>query len=146
MNMELNITITKVEARVRLAQDRHDNIKAFGELWFYETDPNLPLIKVKGFTVKLLELSSGGKVLSVIFPAFRSPRSKTGFQTSFIIENRPLLDNVRKLFLDEFSELTGGLSPDDLHKFDNQDEDVDIDEVDAGIEKMRLERETKTIS
>lgn len=139
MEMELNITITKLGTKVRLAQGRNDNIKAFGELWLYETDPNLPLIKVKGFVIKLLQLSNGGKVLSVAFPAFGSPRSKTGFQTSFIIENKSLLEDVRKMFLDEFNELSGGLSPDEF-------EDIDVDEIDAGIEKMKLEENTKALS
>ncbi len=144
MDMELNITIVKIETKVRLAQDRRDNIKAFGELWFYETDPNLPLIKVKGFTIKLLQLQSGKEVLSVAFPAFGSPRSKTGFQTSFIIENRSLLDDVRKLFLDEFSQLTDGLSPIEFGRIDNKYEGIDLDEIDAGLEKMKLEEKTQT--
>lgn len=107
--MHLGITLEKIVVTVRLAHDRTDNILAFGELWFFEDDRKEPFIKVKGFTIKSKEFK-GKKTLTADFPAFPSKLSKTGYKTSFVFEDLSLVEDVRKMFLSEFSQASGGLS------------------------------------
>lgn len=131
MEMALGITIEKLLVKVRPTQGRTDNIKAFGELWLYAEADTEPTFKVKGFTIRLKEFESAKKVLSVVFPAFRSPASKTGYQTSFITENISLYGDINKLFLQEFEELSGGRN--------EVEPEIDIDEIDRQINKEQDE-------
>jgi|SRR3989338_483782 len=124
MEMPLNITIEKLVAKVRLAPNRSDNIHAFGELLFYEENSDEPIFKIRGFTIRLKEFESGQKVLTVVFPAFRSSGSKSGYQTSFISENKSLWSDINDLFLKEFSEVNGGL----------QAEEIDLDKISKEID------------
>lgn len=117
MEMPLNIEIEKLYIKVKVAEGRRDDIKAFGEMWIHPPNQVEPIFKVKGFTIRLKEFS-GKKVLTVVFPAFRAGKS---FQTSFITEDKSLLADIRKLFLDEFGNLTGGLSADELASQDSNE-------------------------
>ena len=127
MEMALGITIEKLVIKVRPTKDRPDNIKAFGELWFYAEADTEPTFKVKGFTIRLKEFEADKKVLSVVFPAFRSPASKTGYQTSFITENAGLLEDIRKLFLQEFKQLSED-------RYESESE-IDVDDISEQLNK-----------
>lgn len=105
MEMELPVLLAKLQTRVTLPRGRNDNILAFGELYFYESGGTDPLIKIKGFTIKR-KIFGEKEVVCVDFPAFGSPRSRSGFQTSFIVENRALLEDIRSMFLDEYKKLS----------------------------------------
>lgn len=130
MEMQLGITIEKLATKVKIAQGRTDDIQAFGELWVHITEQEEPLFKVKGFTIRLKEFG-GKKVLSVVFPGFRSGK---GFQTSFITESKELLGDIRKLFLDEFAQTSGGMSADEVEKFTEEEiTDEDMDKIDDYI-------------
>ena len=137
MEMELGITIAKLVIQVRLAQDRPDNIKAFGELWFYTEGDSEPVFKVKGFTIRLKEFESGKKVLSVVFPAFPSPASKTGYQHSFITENQALYEDIIKLFLQGFEQLSEGRG--------EVKPEINIDEIDEQLSKGQDETGQKRL-
>ena len=117
MEMLLPITIEKIVTKVKIAQGRIDDIQAFGELWIHIPDQADPIFKVKGFTIRLKEFS-GKKVLCVVFPGFRSGK---GFQTSFVTEDKGLLADIRKLFLDEFAQTTGGMNADEAAKLDSEE-------------------------
>lgn len=130
MEMALGITIEKLEVRVKLAQGRTDNIKAFGELWFYGQGESEPTFKVRGFTIRLKEFPSSGEVLTVVFPAFGSEKSKTGFQTSFIIHNKGLWGDVTNLFLDEFKQLSEG-----RYEKESEFDDGEIEKISKELEK-----------
>ena len=129
MEMELGITIEKLVIKVRLTKDRSDNIKAFGELWFYAEADTEPTFKVTGFTIKLKEFETDKKVLSVVFPAFYSLASKTGYQTSFITENKGLYGDINKLFLQEFEQLSEG-------RYESGTE-IDVDEISEQMDKEK---------
>lgn len=127
MEIYLGITIKKMSAQIKLAHDRNDNILAFGELWFFEESKCEPAFKVKGFTVKLKKFK-GKEILAVDFPAFPSKKSLSGFQTSFIFEDLKLVEDVRKMFLEEFNQISGSLSAtetEELQRSELSDEEIE---------------------
>ncbi len=124
MEMPLGITIEKLVTKVRLAPNRPDNIRAFGELLFYAEGYEEPFLKIRGFTIRSKEFQSGHKVITVVFPAFPSSGSKSGFKTSFIAENKSLWGDINDLFLKEFGEVSGGL----------KDEEINLDEISKEID------------
>lgn len=133
MEIQLGIILEKLVPKVKIAVGRADDIQAFGELWFHLETQEDPIFKVKGFTIRLKEFG-GKKVLSVVFPGFRSGK---GFQTSFVTEDKGLLDDIRKLFLDEFAQTTGGMNADEVAKLAEEEiTDADLDEIAAGIEEQ----------
>ena len=133
MEMQLGITIEKIVTKVKLAQNRPDDIQAFGELWFHTSDEAEPIFKAKGFTIRLKEFK-GKKVYNVVFPAFRAGLS---FQTSFVAENKALWKDIVTLFLEDFGQLTGGLGSEDITNLRNREsEEIDVDAVAEAIDKL----------
>jgi hypothetical protein len=115
MEMSLGTNIEKVVSTIRLSAERNDNIVAFGELHFYPPGQESPLLKVKGFTIRLVRFPKSQKpILSVSFPAFPSAKSKSGFQTSFIVEDELILKSFRELLLKEYYQASGGLLPKEI--------------------------------
>lgn len=134
MEIYLGITIKKMAAQIRLAHDRNDNILAFGELWFFEEGKSEPIFKAKGFTIKLKEFE-GKQILAVDFPAFRSKKSKGGFQTSFVFENAKLVEDVRKMFLEEFNQISGGLTATEAEKLQGSElSDEELEKIGKEID------------
>ena len=127
MDIPINITISKIDTKTRVTKGRTDNIKAFGELWFYsQNKENIPICKVKGFTITLKKFPNSEKeFLSVVFPAYGSAKSNTGFQTSFIFENERLLKTVRYAFLKDYANQTGESLPDEIQ----HSEDISPDDI-----------------
>lgn len=136
MEMQLGITIEKIVTRLKLAEGRDDNIKAFGELWIHTLDEEDPIFKVKGFTIRHKEFN-GKKVFNVVFPAFRAGKS---FQTSFVATNKALWKDITALFLKEFGQLTGGLGAEDIASLLKPEQegfsDELLDEVFGGFEEQ----------
>lgn len=122
MEMYIGIKIEKIDCRIKLASGRTDNILAFGEVWFYEQDVAEPIIKVRGFMIKKKEFGEK-KVIAVDFPAYGSPKSHSGYQTSFILENHSLLEDVRRIFLEDYGRLS------------KSESSVLADEVEEGLKK-----------
>lgn len=134
MEMPLEMTMEKLIAKVKVAEGRNDNIRAFGELWIYFIGENEPLFKVKGFTIRQKEFE-GRTVFNVVFPAFKAGMK---FQTSFVAEDKSLWKSLLVLFLQEFSRQTEGLGNEDIARLNSQEsEEIDPDEVEAGIERMK---------
>lgn len=128
MKMSVSIPIVEIEVIVRLAMGRSDDILAFGELWAFEKDNQKPVFKVKGFTIKLRRFKpDSDETITVKFPAFKSIKSKTGYQTSFIFENAERFHAVVKMFLDEYNQVSGGITPEERRAFTN--EDIDPDDI-----------------
>jgi len=121
MEMPLGITIEKIVVKVKLATNRTDNIRAFGELLFYAEGYEEPIFKVKGFTIRSKEFDPGKAVLTVVFPAFPS---KFGLKTSFIAENKSLWSDINDLFLRGFKETSGELGG----------EEIDFEEISKEID------------
>lgn len=131
--MQLGITFEKIVTKVKLAEGRDDDIKAFGELWIHISDEKDPIFKVKGFTIRHKEFK-GKKVFNVVYPAFRAGKS---FQTSFVAENKALWKDIVILFLKEFGQLTGGLGAEDIaNLLKPEPEEIDVDAVAEAIDKM----------
>ena len=127
MEMPLGVTIEKLETKVRLASDRPDDLVAFGELWIYEEGSNEPFCKVKGFTIRIKTFGRADKPkLTVVFPAY--PTGK-GFLTSFYLPNKSLWEDVTNLFLEEYTQVSGGLSAEEAEGLDERLEIVP-DELD----------------
>ena len=101
MQIPIGISITKIELILKLAENREDNIKAFGEIRLYEHDSATPIFKIKGYTLRLKDFS-GKQIISVSAPAFRSG---SRFQTSFIFENKNLWSDLSKEFINEYEKL-----------------------------------------
>lgn len=133
MEMPLPITIEKLVVRVKLAPDKHENLHAFGELELYSQGDAEPIFKVKGWTIRT-KIFGDQKVLSVVPPAY--PTGGRRFLTSFYINNKSLWHDVVKLFLDEYSQVSGGLSA-------QESEEIDVDEIAEGIERMEQEEQNK---
>lgn len=133
MEMSLPITIEKLVVKVKLAPDKHENLHAFGELELYIQGETEPLFKVKGWTVRT-KVFGEKKVLTVVPPAY--PTSGRRFLTSFFINNKNLWQDVMKLFLDEYSQVSGGLSAQEA-------DEIDVDEIAEGIERMEQEERNK---
>jgi len=137
MEMFLAVKIEKLVTKLRLAPERTDNIKAFGELWIYPVEQSEPLFKVKGFTIRLKEFTSSGKVLTVDFPAYGSSKSKTGFQTSFVTESKALLQDIRNLFLQEFEQASEGLSAEEVVRSESEQiADEELKRIGKEIDKQ----------
>jgi hypothetical protein len=103
MEMPLFIEIEKLVIQMRITVGRSDNIKAFGEIWFYAKDETNPLMKIKGVTLRIKDFG-GNSFTSVDFPAYKSG---VRFLKSFVIENRSLYQDVIELFLKEYAEQSG---------------------------------------
>lgn len=131
MEMSLPITIEKLVVKVKLANGRSDNLHAFGELDVYADGEEEPLFKVKGWTIRT-KVFGDQKVLTVVPPAYPTGGGK--YLTSFYINNKNLWQDITKLFLAEYAQVSGGLSA-------QESDEIDIDEVEAGIEKMNDERD-----
>lgn len=127
--MPLSITLEKLVAKVKLAQSKNENLHAFGELELYPESAEEPLFKVKGWTIRT-KVFGEQKVLTVVPPAY--PTGGRKFLTSFYINNKSLWQDITKLFLDEYAQVSGGLSA-------QESDEIDIDEVEAEIEKMKDE-------
>ena len=108
MEMYKEIRIEKLVARVKLAPDNYANrsLHAFGELHFYQTEQDEPFIKIKGWTIRTKEFGDK-KVLTVVPPAYPSGKRLQG---SCFINNKEFWKEVVKLFLDEYAQVTGGMS------------------------------------
>lgn len=136
MEMQLGITIDKIVTKLKLAEGRDDDIKAFGELWIHILDQEEPIFKVKGFTIRHKDFR-GKKVFNVVFPGFRSGK---GFQSSFVAESKALWKDILILFLQEFGELTGGLGAEDIASLQKPETeeltDAQLDEIATGIEEQ----------
>jgi hypothetical protein len=98
--------VTKFDVEVTLAQDRKDNIKAFGVLliYFQMSENEYPLIKVKGFTIKDKVFEDKHKI-DVSFPGYSSRKGK--YYTTFILDNKALYHDVVAMFLEKYSSLMG---------------------------------------
>lgn len=130
MEMTLPITFEKVIAKVKLAPSGRENLHAFGELEVYEEGKDEPLFKVKGWTIRT-KVFGEQKILTVVPPAYPGGGK---FLTSFYINNKSLWHDIVKLFLDEYFQVSGGLTA-------QESDEIDVDEIAAGIEKMKVERD-----
>lgn len=134
MEMQLEMVMEKMIAKVKIVEGRSDNIRAFGELWIYFQGENEPLFKVKGFTIRQKEFD-GRTVFNVVFPAFKAGMK---FQTSFVAESKSLWKSLLVLFLQEFGKQTDCLGAEDIARLNSpESEEIDPDEVEAGIERMK---------
>jgi hypothetical protein len=120
MNKTIPISANNIQVEVKATHDRPDNIKAFGELQILSDDNVDPILKVRGFTIRLKQFGAK-EVLSVTFPAYMAKRR---YQTSFIIENKNLYKDIVYLFLDTYYHEIGETPPER-----KPDEYVDPDEI-----------------
>ncbi len=107
MEKFIQIEIEKIVSKVKLAENRDDNILAFAELHFVPSKSSEPLIKVKGFTIKKKTFNEK-EVITVDHPGFRVG---LGFQTSFILEDKTLWKAVHDLILEDYYSQVGDAAP-----------------------------------
>lgn len=117
----MDITIEKIVAKITLPQGRKDNILAFGALGLYLKDQRLPLIKIKGFTIRqYLSKQTNSHFLKVTFPAYRAGQN---FMTSFVIEDKELYRKIVDLLLSEYYQQVGD------NRFRNEEPEVNIEDI-----------------
>lgn len=116
MEMYKEIRIEKLVAKVKLAPDKYANrsLHAFGELHFYEFGQDEPFVKIKGWTMRTKEFGDK-KVLTVVPPAYPSGKRLQG---SCFINNKELWKEVVKLFLDEYAQVSGGMTAEESEMTD----------------------------
>lgn len=142
MEMYPTFKIEKIIAKVKLAPKPTDALLAFGELWFYMENQELPLFKVKGFRIRITESKNTVKKFhSVSFPAYPSKFSKTGYLTSFFIDDKEgFYKDICRLFLQEFAQLTGDITPEDGVAFEKEEiTDEEMDKIAEEIDKQSKE-------
>ena len=116
MEMYKEIRIEKLVAKVKLAPDKYSNrsLHGFGELHFYQSGQDEPLLKIKGWTIRTKEFGDK-KVLTVVPPAYPSGKRLQG---SCFINNKEFWKEVTKLFLDEYAQVTGGMTAEESEMTD----------------------------
>jgi len=116
MEMFFESPIIKLQIQLRLPENRADNILAFVELWQIN-DKNEVVFKQKGITVRKKMFNEIEKI-TVVLPGFKT---KSGFQTSFIIEQKDLFRNITKMIIEAYTNAIGGAMP--------PDENIDPNEI-----------------
>lgn len=123
INMEISIPIQleKIKAEVTPATRINTGLVGFVELQITDAQGNIIFI-VRGCTIKV-RIFNYKPTFTVNAPAYKSG---FGYKTSFVIENKQLWFAVEKAVLKEFSEKTGGKSPED---YLNSSEEVNPSEI-----------------
>ena len=123
MEIYKEIKFDRIVAKLKLNPNTqiNPNLHAIGELQFIESGQAEPLIKSKGWTIRTKEFGDK-KVLTVVPPAYPSGKNRvTGKQIlkcSFFIDNKDFYKEIVNLFLEEYAQLTGGLSAEESEMSD----------------------------
>lgn len=133
MEMYIGITVEKIIAKVKIAPAKHENLHAFGELHFFESNQVEPFLKIKGWTVRT-KVFGDQKVLTVVPPAYPAGGK---FLTSFYLTNKSLWQDVVKLFLDEYAQVSGALSAEESEEISDSDLDKIAEAIDKQNEKPK---------
>jgi hypothetical protein len=99
--------ITSYHIQVRQPEGRSDSILGFAELHLIG-DNAIVIYKIKGFVIRKKKFGDNNvEVTTVDFPAFSSKRSKSGYQTSFIVESKELYRDICQQILQEYGLVSG---------------------------------------
>lgn len=121
MSMEITIAtqIERVIIKVTPAREKIGDIVGFVELQFIDDQENTVFI-TRGYTIKVKIFDNVPKFL-INAPAYRSG---SRYRTSFIIEKKSLWHDLVKAVLEDFSNQTGGIKPEDYIAEDVNPNDV----------------------
>ena len=123
MNMKMKISkqIENIVINVTPARSKIGDIVAFVELQFLDEQNNLFIIG-RGYTI-CVKAFKNLPTFTVNAPAFKSGFN---YKTSFIIEDKSLWMNLTKAILEEFSNQTGGVKPEDYITGDLNPNDIPL--------------------
>lgn len=123
MSMEITIAtqIEKVIINVTPAREKIGEIVGFVEVNFVDNENNLIFI-VRGYTIRV-KIFKNTPTFVVSAPAYRSGLK---YRVSFVIDNKSLWHNLVKTILEDFSNQTGGLKPEDYIAKDISPDEIPI--------------------
>ncbi len=121
MKIPISIKLENIKAEVTPIKGVIKDIVGFVELQIEDTQGNVVFI-VRGCTIKVKAFNNR-PTFTVNAPAYKSG---FGYKTSFIMENKSLWFDTVEAILKEFSEKTGGLTPED---YLNSSENVDPKDI-----------------
>lgn len=133
MELNVNIAITRYEAKVKLANSNVLSLHAFGVLIIYAGDEAFNTIR--GFTIRTKTFGDK-EVLSVVPPAYPSGNK---LQCSYFTHDKNLWKQIIKLFLDEYSQLSGGL------RADESLDDLELDRIAEEIDQQQERGDKSTL-
>jgi len=121
MEIPLGIQLTNIKVNIKPLDRKIKDIVGFFEIIITD-DEDKPFFKVRGGTIKVKQFeATPSPVFTLNAPAYRSG---FGYRASFIVESKALWSDITKAILEEFSQLNGGLTPEDY-----MGEEINIDEI-----------------
>ena len=119
--MKISKQIDNILINVTPARNKIGDIFAFVDLQFIDEQDNLFIIG-RGYTIRVKTFKN--------LPTFtvNAPAFKSGFKykASFIIEDKSLWMDLSKSILEEFSNQTGGVKPEDFITEDINPDDIPL--------------------